>query len=59
MSDKINIIEKLIPIVDNIIIGGAMANTFIKSNGGNIGKSLFEKNNLEVAINLQKKSNRK
>ena len=56
VSDKINIIEKLIPIVDNIIIGGAMANTFIKSNGGNIGKSLFEKNNLDVAIALQKKA---
>ena len=42
VSDKINVIEKLIDLVDNIIIGGAMANTFIKSKGGNIGKSLFE-----------------
>ena len=34
VSDKINVIEKLIDLVDNIIIGGAMANTFIKSKGG-------------------------
>ena len=42
VSDKINVIEKLIDLVDNIVIGGAMANTFIKSKGGNIGKSLYE-----------------
>ena len=56
VSDKINIIEKLIDLVDNIVIGGAMANTFIKSKGGNIGKSLFEKDNLEVAKSLLEKA---
>ena len=56
VSDKINVIEKLIDLVDNIIIGGAMANTFIKSKGGKIGKSLFEEDNLSVANLLIKKA---
>ena len=56
VSDKINVIEKLIDLVDNIIIGGAMANTFIKSRGGNIGKSLFEEDNLSVANSLIEKA---
>ena len=56
VSDKINVIEKLIDLVDNIIIGGAMANTFIKSKGGNIGKSLFEEDNLSVANSLIEKA---
>ena len=56
VSDKINVIEKLIDLVDNIIIGGAMANTFIKSKGGKIGKSLFEEDNLSVANSLIKKA---
>lgn len=56
VSDKINVIEKLIDLVDNIVIGGAMANTFIKSIGGNIGKSLYEEDNIEVARSLLKKA---
>ena len=56
VSDKINVIEKLIDLVDNIIIGGAMANTFIKSKGGKIGKSLFEEDNLSVANSLINKA---
>ena len=56
VSSKLKVIEYYVKNFSKIIIGGAMANTFIKSNGGNIGKSLFEKNNLEVAINLQKKA---
>ena len=56
VSDKIGVIEKLIDLVDNIIIGGAMANTFIKSKGGNIGKSLFEEDNLDIANHLLKKA---
>ena len=56
VSDKINVIEKLIDLVDNIIIGGAMANTFIKSKGGNIGKSLFEEDNISVANSLIRKA---
>lgn len=56
VSDKIKVIEKLIDLVDYIIIGGAMANTFIKSKGGNIGKSLFEEDNIEVAKSLLEKA---
>ena len=56
VSDKINVIEKLIDLVDNIVIGGAMANTFIKSIGGKIGKSLYEEDNIEVARSLLKKA---
>ena len=56
VSDKINVIEKLIDLVDNIVIGGAMANTFIKSKGGNIGKSLYEEDNIEVAKSLLEKA---
>ena len=58
-SDKIGVIEKLIKVVDNIIIGGAMANTFIKSQGGEIGNSIYEKDKLTVADNLLKKAKEK
>lgn len=56
VSDKIELIEKLISYVDNIIIGGAMSNTFIKAKGGNIGNSIYENNKLEVAKKLIQKS---
>lgn len=42
ISDKIAIIEKFVSIADTIIIGGAMANTFLKQRGYSIGKSLHE-----------------
>jgi 3-phosphoglycerate kinase len=42
VSDKIGVIENLIDKVDRIIIGGAMAYTFLKGKGKNIGKSLCE-----------------
>ena len=59
VSDKIGVIEKLIKVVDNIIIGGAMANTFIKSQGGVIGNSIYEIDKLTVADNLLKKAKEK
>ena len=52
VSDKIDIIKKLIRIVDNIIIGGAMSNTFIKFLGGNIGDSMYEAEKLSLVANL-------
>jgi len=52
VSDKIKVIEKFIEIADNIIIGGAMSNTFIKSIGGSIGNSLYEENKLSDALNI-------
>lgn len=48
VSDKILIIENLLNIADNIIIGGGMSYTFIKAQGGEIGKSLFEEERVEL-----------
>jgi len=48
VSDKILIIENLLSIADNIIIGGGMSYTFIKAQGGQIGKSLFEEERVEL-----------
>jgi phosphoglycerate kinase len=59
VSDKILLIEKLMDKVDNILIGGGMTYTFVKANGGNIGKSLVEDDKLELAKELIKKANEK
>ena len=55
VSDKILIIENLLPKVDNLIIGGGMAYTFIKAQGGEIGNSLVEADKLELASQLIQK----
>ncbi len=60
ISTKINIIKNLIPIFDNIIIVGGMANNIIEYNGNYIGKSLKEENSKEIVgeiIRLSKKKN--
>ena len=49
VSDKILIIKQLISRVDNLIIGGGMAYTFLKALGGTIGKSLCEDDKLDEA----------
>ena len=49
VSDKIQIIENLMDKADNIVIGGAMAYTFWKAKGANIGSSVFEEDKLELA----------
>jgi phosphoglycerate kinase len=49
ISGKIDVIEQLLPRVDRIIVGGAMANTFFKARGGEIGSSLVEDDRLEMA----------
>lgn len=54
VSDKILILEQLINKADRIIIGGGMAFTFIKAQGGNIGKSLVEEDRLETALHILK-----
>lgn len=59
VSDKINVINRLIDLVDNIIIGGAMANTFLKANGVCVGKSLFEEDKLDIALQLQENARKK
>ncbi|MBO7227467.1 MAG: phosphoglycerate kinase [Bacteroidales bacterium] len=55
ISTKIDILENLIPIVDNMIIGGGMRYTFTKAMGGKIGKSLCESDKLDVALELMEK----
>ena len=46
VSDKMLIIESLLDRVDNLIIGGGMAFTFVKAAGGNIGASICEEDKL-------------
>lgn len=52
VSDKIAVLERLISIADTILIGGGMANTFLKAQGNEIGDSLYEEAKLEVARDL-------
>ena len=59
VSDKILIIENLLEIADNILIGGGMAYTFFKAMGGNIGNSLCEEDKLELALSLIEKAKAK
>ena len=49
VSDKIEVIENLIPLVDRLLIGGAMAYTFFKAMGKPVGKSLVEDDKLDLA----------
>jgi phosphoglycerate kinase len=52
VSDKIGVIENLVNIVDTIIIGGGMANTFLKAQGLDLGNSKVEEDKLELAKDL-------
>ena len=52
VSDKIEVIENLGKIVDRLLIGGAMAYTFLKAQGLPVGKSLVENDKLELARSL-------
>ena len=56
VSSKIGIIEHLFYAVDNRIIGGGMVYTFSKAQGGKIGKSLCEDDQMELALNIIKKA---
>ena len=52
VSDKLNVIEALLGIVDGIIIGGGMAFTFLKAQGHSIGSSLLEEDMVETCARL-------
>ncbi len=59
VSSKIGVLENLIDKVDNLIIGGGMAYTFVKANGGKIGNSICENDQLEVAKAIEEKATKK
>jgi phosphoglycerate kinase len=52
VSDKINVIQNLLTVCDQVLIGGAMAYTFSLAQGGATGKSLVEKDKVELAKKL-------
>ena len=52
VSDKIGVIKNLMERVDTLIIGGGMANTFLEAQGYNLGRSLVEKDKIELAAQL-------
>lgn len=56
VSDKIAVLERLIGMVDTLLIGGGMANTFFKAEGYEIGDSLFEETSVETARGLIEKA---
>ncbi len=52
VSDKIGVIENLLNIADNVLIGGGMMYTFLKAKGYNIGNSLLEEDKVELAKSI-------
>jgi phosphoglycerate kinase len=56
VSDKIAVLDNLLGRVDAIYIGGAMANTFLKAKGGQLGRSLLEEDKLAIARSFLKKA---
>ena len=56
VSDKIGVLENLLGRVNQLLIGGAMANTFLKAKGGRLGRSLVEDDKLALARSFLKKA---
>jgi phosphoglycerate kinase len=56
VSDKITVLERLISIADGILIGGGMANTFLKAEGYEVGDSLVEESKIDTARELLQKA---
>jgi phosphoglycerate kinase len=56
VSSKITIIENILTKIDHLIIGGGMAFTFVKAQGGQIGNSLVEEDKLDLALSILKKA---
>jgi phosphoglycerate kinase len=59
VSSKITIIERLLEKVDNLIVGGGMAFTFVKAVGGEVGNSLIEDDFLPMALDILEKAKAK
>ncbi|MEM8584285.1 MAG: phosphoglycerate kinase [Bacteroidota bacterium] len=56
VSDKIQLLERLLDFADHILVGGAMAYTFSLAQGGQVGNSLVESDKTELALELLKKA---
>ena len=59
VSSKITVIENILDKVDEMIIGGGMAFTFIKAQGGNIGNSICEDDKMDLALDILKQAEAK
>ena len=59
VKDKIGVIENLLEKVDNLIIGGGLAYTFVKANGHEVGQSLLEEDKIELARSFMEKAKEK
>jgi len=59
VSDKLLLLERLIDFADTVIIGGGMAYTFFKAQGGQIGNSICEDDKLDLALDLMKQAKEK
>lgn len=59
VSDKIGVINNLLEKVDKLLIGGAMAYTFVVAKGGKVGKSMLEADKVELAAQLIEKAESK
>jgi len=57
VSGKIHVIEQMVKIADKVLIGGAMANAFLKAKGFHVGKSLVSITDVKLAKKLLKKTN--
>ena len=59
VSSKITIIENILDKIDNLIIGGGMAFTFIKAQGGKVGDSLVEEDKQDLALEILEEAKKK
>ena len=59
VSSKISVIENILDKIDHLIIGGGMAFTFIKAQGGQVGSSLVEDDKLQLALDIMKEAEAK
>ncbi|MGV2939884.1 phosphoglycerate kinase [Mesobacillus sp. LC4] len=59
VKDKIGVIDNLLEKVDNLIIGGGLAYTFVKAQGHEIGKSLLEEDKIDLAKSFMEKAKAK
>jgi phosphoglycerate kinase len=59
VSSKLGVLESMIQRVDKLLIGGGMANTFLKARGLEVGKSLLEADLVETAVDLDRRAKEK